>query len=87
MHLFTTPGTLIMFTAQNGHGSEPLIAQTFLIPGNIYTVQAIDIPKRWVQLAEWPDHWWNADMFDDTTNDPDHDGDDDSNEPENEDND
>ena len=64
MHIHTKPGTIVTFTAQNGHGSESIIAQTFLVPGNQYTVVSIDIRNRWVQLAEWPDHWWNVDMFD-----------------------
>jgi len=79
MHLFTIPGTPVIFHGEDGHGSEGIIAQTFLIPGNIYTVQSIDITHRWVQLAEWADHWWNVDMFDDASSDPDNDGDDDSN--------
>jgi hypothetical protein len=80
MHLFTPIGSQVIFTGINGHGDESLVAQTFLIPGNTYTIAGIDIPHRWVCLEEWPDHWYNLDMFNDTSSDPDYDGDDDTNE-------
>jgi hypothetical protein len=63
MHVHTDPGTSIVFTGENGHGSESLVAQTFLVIGSLYTVKAVDVFNRWVQLVEWDDHWWNLDMF------------------------
>jgi hypothetical protein len=69
MHLYTKEGSTVIFKADCGHGSEAIVAQTFLVPGKSYTVQAIDKPNRWVLLKEWADHWWNIDMFDDIGDD------------------
>ena len=71
MHLHTAIGSPVLFTGQNGDGSENIIAQTYLIPGTIYTIAEINIPRRWVRLEEWPTQWWNIAMFLHTTPDPD----------------
>ena len=63
MHVHTKPGTFVKFKGHSGHGSEAIVAQTFLVPGQTYTIKSIDIKNRWVQLVEWSSHWWNIDMF------------------------
>ena len=69
MHLHTPIGTLVTFHGSDGQGVEGIAAQTFLVVGQQYTVASIDIPHRWVCLAEWPDQHWNISMFDDNLSD------------------
>ena len=65
MDIYSSPGSKVVFTGQNGHDLDLQRALTHLAVGDIYTVNAIQI-ESWmsiVSLKELPRFWWNTVMF------------------------